>query len=314
MRRRKTQGPGHRAHPDADLRSGLPCGDRDRGDGRKIPFLSSGSLLRDCAFLLTMCLLFINACSRVHTEPDARFHPPVRTASLKELVDHINRSENQPKAIKGSLVMSFQARPDQPVRHCSGHMLLSAHRELYLKGHASLLPTFFTLVSNGREFWLHVPRDKTVYTGLLEAAHGKSRGYGIDLNLRDLFRALLPCPVEDDRLVELERGDPYYVLSIFNGAEKDKKLSRRLWVEKDRRRIEKEEYYNAEGSEEVEIRRANFLESACCFFPRDITIRSDVTGSTLTLAFNQVTINPEGFESSLFHFDMPEGVVKRIIQ
>ncbi|MEN6439630.1 MAG: hypothetical protein ABFD97_13735 [Syntrophobacter sp.] len=265
-------------------------------------------------FLLIMCLLFINASSRVHTAPDARFQPPVRTASLEELVDHINRSENQPKAIKGSLVMGLQARPDQPVRHCSGHMLLSAHRELYLKGHVSLLPTFFTLVSNGREFWLHVPRDKTVYTGLLEAAYGKSQGYGIDLNPRDLFRALMPCPIEDDSLVELEREDPYYVLSIFNGAEKDKKLSRRLWVGKDRYRIEKEKYYNAEGSEEIEIRRANFLEFTCCFFPRDITVRSNVTGSTLTLAFDQVTMIPEGLESSLFHFDMPKGVIKRTIQ
>ncbi|MCE5333158.1 MAG: DUF4292 domain-containing protein [Desulfobacteraceae bacterium] len=264
--------------------------------------------------MLIMCLLFINACSRVYTGPDARIQPPARTASLEELVDRINRAENQPKAIKGSLVMGFQARPDQPVRHCSGHMLLSAHREIYLKGHGSLLPTFFTLVSNGREFWLHVPRDKTVYTGLLEAAYGKSRGYGIDLNLRDLFRALLPGPIEDERLVELESADPYYVLAIFNGAEKDRKLSRRLWVGKDRYRIEKEKYYNAEGSEEIEIRRGNFLESACCFFPRDITVRSDATGSTLSLAFGQVTINPEGFESGLFHFDMPEGVVKRVIQ
>lgn len=275
--------------------------------------MRSESLLRDCTFLLVMCLLFINGCSRVHTKPEAGVQP-VRTASLEELVDHINRSENQPKAIKGSLVMGFQAQPDQAVRHCNGHMLLSAHRELYLKGHASLLPTVFTLVSNGREFWIHVPRDKTVYTGLMEAAYGKSQGYGIDLNLRDLFRALLPCPIEDDRQVELQSTNPYYVLSIFKGAEKGKKLSRRLWVGKDRHRIEKEKYYNAAGSEEIEIRRSNFLNSACCFFPRNITIRSNMTGSTLTLAFDQVTINPEGLESSLFHFDMPEGVVKRIIQ
>jgi hypothetical protein len=315
MRRRTTKYPGRRAHADEDIRSGLPCGDRDRCDGRRILSSSSDSLLRNCiTFLLMMCLLFINACSRVHTGPDARFQPPARTASLEELVDHINRSGNQPKAIKGTLVMGFQARPDLPVRHCSGHMLLSADREIYLKGHASLLPTIFTLVSNGREFWLHVPRDKTVYTGLMEAAYGKNREFGIDLNLRDLFRALLPCPVEDDRLVELEREDPYYVLSIFSGAEKDRKLSRRLWVEKDRYRIEKEKYYNAEGSEDIEIRRADFLESGCCFFPRDITVRNGVSGKTLTLSFNQVAINPEGLESSLFHFDLPEGVVKKVIQ
>ncbi len=276
--------------------------------------MRSESLLRDCTFLLVMCLLFISGCSRIYTGPNARVQPPARTASLEEVVGHINRSGNQPKAIKGSLVMGFQAHPDQPVRHCNGHMLLSAQRELYLKGHAPLLPTFFTLVSNSREFWFHVPRDRTVYYGLMEAVYGKSREYGIDLNLRDLCRALLPEPIEDGSLVELERGDPYYVLSIFNGAEQDKKLSRRLWVGKDRYRIEKEEYYDAEGSKEIEIRRANFLEFACCFFPSDITVRSEVGGSTLTFAFNQVTIVPEGFERSLFHFDIPEGVIKRIIQ
>ncbi len=267
-----------------------------------------------CVFLLMLCLLFMSACSRVRTEPAVRFQPPARAASLEELVGQINRSDSQPKAVKGSLVMGFQARPDQPVRHSNGHMLLSAHRELYLKAHAPLLPTFFTLVSDGREFWLHVPRDNMVYTGLMEAAYGKNQGYGIDLNPRDLFRALLPCPVEDGRLVELEKEEQYYILSVFNGAGKDRKLSRRLWVGKDRRRIEKEEYYTADGSKEIEIRRANFLESECCFFPKDITIRSDYTGNVLTLVFDQVTMNPEGIKSSLFHFDMPRGALRRIIQ
>ena len=259
-------------------------------------------------------LLFTEACSQVPVKPGARSLAPARPASLEELVNHVNRSENQPKAIKGSLVMGFQTRPDQPVRYCSGHMLLSAHKELYLKGHGTLLPTFFTLVSNGREFWLHVPRDNTVYTGLLEAECNKNEQFGIDLNLRDLFRALFPCPIEDGHLIELEAGDPYYVLSIFNTAGTDKRLCRRLWVGKDRCMVEKEEYYNADGGEELEIRRSNFLESACCLFPKEITLQSTVTGSAVSLTFNQVTMNPEGLESTLFHFDVPEGVVMRIIE
>jgi hypothetical protein len=145
-------------------------------------------------------------------------------------------------------------------------VLLSARKDLYLKGHGTLLPTFFTLVSNGREFWLHVPRDNTVYTGLLEAVNNKSEEYGIDLNLRDLFRALFPSPIEDGHLIELEAGDPYYVLSIFNTEGTDKKLCRRLWVGDNRYMVEKEKYYDFHGGEELEIRRSNFLESACCLF------------------------------------------------
>ena len=183
-----------------------------------------------------------------------------------------------------------------------------------MKGHGSLLPTFFTLVSNGREFWLHVPRDNTVYTGLLEAVSGESEDYGIDLNLRDLFRALFPCPIEDDHLIELAAGDPYYVLSTFTTAGTDRRLCRRLWVGKDRYMVEKEKYYNADGAEELEIRRSNFLESACCLFPKEITLRSNVTGSAVSLTFQKVTMNPEGLESTLFHFDIPEGVAMRIIE
>jgi hypothetical protein len=210
--------------------------------------------------------------------------------------------------------MGFQTRPDQPVRYCSGHMMLSAYRELYLKGHKPLLPTFFTLVSNGREFWLHVPRDNTVYTGLLEAVYKERGEYGIGLNLRDLFRALIPCPIEEDRPVEMEAGDLYDVLSVFNKTGTDKKLCRRLWVGKDRYRVEKEEYYDTDGAEELEVRRSNFLESACCLFPREITLRSSLTGSVVSLTFHQIEMNPEGFESTLFHFDIPEGVAIRVIE
>jgi outer membrane lipoprotein-sorting protein len=264
--------------------------------------------------LLIICLLFANACSRIPTKPEAQSPDFTSAASLEELVDRINRPENQPEAIKASLVMGLQAHADQPIRYCRGHMLLSAQRELYLEGHRPLLPTFFTLVSNGTEFWLFVPRDNTVYTGLLEAESKQSRDYGIDLNLRDLFRALFPCPIEKDRLVELEAGDPYDVLSISDAAGTGKKLCRRLWVGKKGYRVEREKYYDAGGAEELEIHRSDFLGSACCLFPKVITLRSSSTGSAVSLTFHEITMNPEGLESSFFHFEVPEGAAVKSIE
>jgi len=113
----KDTGPGHRAHPDADIRSGLPCGDRDRGDGRKMHFSSSEFPASRLHVLADDVPPFHKRLFTGTHRTGCPVSAPVRTASLEELVDHINRSgENQPKAGKGKPgLWAFQARPDQPV-------------------------------------------------------------------------------------------------------------------------------------------------------------------------------------------------------
>jgi hypothetical protein len=250
----------------------------------------------------------------MQAKPTARSQAPERAASVEEVVHSINRPEMRPDLVKASLFMGIQAHPGEPVRHCRGRMLLSARKELYLKGHRPLLPSFFTLVSNGREFWLSVPRDGTVYTGLLEAAQSEKEEYGIGLNLGDLFRALIPSPVERDRLVEMEREDRFYLLSVYDRAAEDRRLCRQLWVGKAPPRIEREKYFDALGNEELEILRSDFLESSGRVFPRKISLRKGPEGGRVHFTFHQVRLNSDVPDGNVFHFEVPEGAAVKIVR
>ena len=262
--------------------------------------------------LVLVCLYSMCGCSRTPTRPTEPGLTPPRAPLLEELVQEWNSAKSCSRIVQARLSLGVQRDPHGPVRSCRGQMLLGAQKELYLRGDKPLLPTLFTLVSDGTNFWLSVPRENTVYTGPLEAGAAKSEQYGIGLNLRDLFRALLPCPIEDDRLVELDSIDSGHLLTVYEAAGTGRKPYRRLWLAGKPLRVQSEKYYGADGAEELEIQRSDFLESSGCLFPQEITLRSS-TGSVVTMTFHEVRINPELRQENLFHFEMPAGVALKTL-
>jgi hypothetical protein len=97
---------------------------------------------------------------------------PVRSATPEELVAKINRDAASLQGLKGKLGMGLQKQTDKVARRCSGMLLAESgpRRGLHLKGYKRLIPTFFTLVSDGEDFWFHIPRDDVVYTGPVDFA------------------------------------------------------------------------------------------------------------------------------------------------
>ena len=95
---------------------------------------------------------------------------PERSATPEELIAQINSDGRTFRALKGKLGMGLQKAAEEEAKRCSGMLLAenSASKGLYLKGYKRLIPTFFTLVSDGNYFWFHIPRDDVVYTGPVE--------------------------------------------------------------------------------------------------------------------------------------------------
>jgi hypothetical protein len=232
-------------------------------------------------------------------------------------VAQLNRDGAQIRGVKGKLEMGLRKKPGEQVKRCRG-VLLSRNGwygidslGLYLKGYKRLTPTFFTLVSDGREFWFHIPRDNVVYTGPLEFSGNRHAGHEIHLDAGDLLRALFLRPVDTKDVFEVEEEGQAYTVTVYG----DGHLERKLWVERSRLTVQREIYYHPDGTPQLEIRKTGYVEADGHLYPGKVVLRDAVSGSSIFLEFDSMTINPEAIQDKVFRFDIPEGVgVERIVR
>jgi hypothetical protein len=231
---------------------------------------------------------------------------PLQSVTPDELVALVNQAASSRRGLRGKLGMGLQRGPGQEVKRCSG-MLVSSNdpgRGLYLKGYRKLLPTFFTLVSDGREFWFHVPREDVVYTGPLQGTWDRADSLEFYLSAGDLFRALYVEPLGADVALEVEKADSLYAVTVRNrGA-----VIRRMWIERRRFGVVREIYYGGDGMEALEIQRDRYAELEDGLYPLVLILRDRIAGNSVFLEFKAITLNPDSIPEGAFDFEIPNGV------
>jgi outer membrane lipoprotein-sorting protein len=232
---------------------------------------------------------------------------PIRTASAEELVHELHGAATL-IGLKGKLTLGFRKSARAELRTCRGVLAARSpwaggESGLYVKGYRSLFPTLFTLVSDGRLFWLHVPRDNVVYTGPVARRRGAVGAREIPLDARDLFRALFVQPLGADEVLDVEEQPLDYVVS----ARRDGRLQRRLWLERRRFTIRHEVFYDASGREEVIIERERYVDAGGRPYPERMLLRDGASGGTVLLEFERVTLDPADLKADAFRPRLPPG-------
>jgi hypothetical protein len=236
---------------------------------------------------------------------------PVRTASAEELMAQLNRDGSAVAALKGKVGMGMQRQAGEDVKRCSG-MLLAERAPvagLYVKGYKRLMPTLFTLASNGDVFWFHVPRHNVVYTGPVESSWSEHDSLELYLNAGDLFRALFVRPVDVESPVDVENEDSVYCMTV-HGRDA---VSRKLWIERKRFTVVREVYYDGEGIEQLEIQRRRYVDLDGRLYPASLVLHDLVSGGSVFLDFESITLDPDNVPEGAFSFAIPNGVdVRRV--
>jgi hypothetical protein len=237
---------------------------------------------------------------------------PVRSVSPEELFAKINTDGAAVTSLKGKLAMGLQKGTGEEVKRCSGMLLAEGfpERGLYLKGYKRLMPTLFTLVSDGSEFWFHVPRENVAYTGPVEFMWDRGDSLEMYLNAGDLFRALFIRPVDAAGAIEVQADDTSYVVTVYAGGA----VARRLWVERKRFNVVRELYYDGGGTEALEIQRKKYVELDGRMYPSSLVLHDLISGSSVFLDFDTITLDPENVPENAFRFSLPNGVEVRRVE
>ncbi len=250
----------------------------------------------------------IAGCAARQTPGDPFSSHPIRTASPEELARRIGEQASAVVALKGKVTLAFQETARSAPRTCRGALAArspwtgGAEAGLFVEGYRSLLPTLFTLVSDGERFWLHVPSDRVVYTGST-LRHAAIAGRDLRLDARALLRALFVEPVGPADALEVGEDAEAYVLSIRRAGH----LHRRLWVERRRFAVEREVLYDADGREELVILRERYRELQGRLQPERLTVQDRVAGGTVLVEFDALTVNPAGLDARAFRPRFPAG-------
>jgi hypothetical protein len=273
--------------------------------------------LRGWTRLAVIAAALFVGCARAPVLPDREpfADAPPRTASREELRQKIDAGSPAVTSLRGKLALAMRAAADGPYRSCRGALAAvnpwSGQRSpgLYLQGYRSAVPAFFTLVSDGREFWLHVPRDDVVYTGPVARRHGAFGPRDLPFDARDLFRALFVEPIAAPDAVEVEEEPASYVLAVL----REGRLLRRIWV--DRRGLvpRREVFFDAAGRTELAIDRERYREVDGRLYPAKIVLTDASTGAAVRLEFESLALDPRDLNADAFRpRTPPEARIERV--
>jgi hypothetical protein len=235
---------------------------------------------------------------------------PILTLSPGDLVREVAARSAAVHSVKGKLALEVVRSGADERRSCRAALAaqspVTSGPGLYVKGTHGLVPTLFTLVSDGERFWLHVPRKNVLYTG--PVALGRSSEHrDVMLDPRDLFRSLFVEPLGADVDVVEEPG--LWVVTATAGA----KVRRRLWIERRGLTVRREVYFDDGGAEELVVERSRFRELAGTLYPAHITLREPASGAEAVLDFETLTLNPEDVAPGTFEPLVPPGARVEVI-
>jgi hypothetical protein len=246
------------------------------------------------------------APARIEREPFAG--APVRTLSADEVRRRVDAGAADVTSVRGKLDLAFRETADRAFRTCRGALAARspwadpAAAGIYLQGHRSPMPTLFTLVSDGRAFWLHVPSDNVVYTGPIARPRDPIGARAVPLDVRDLFRAIFVQPLAASDEVAVAEEPASWVVSVLH----DGQVRRRVWVDRRGLVVGHEIFLDAAGRPELSIERDRWLEVGGRRFPGRILLTDAVTGSAVRLEFESVALDPPDLDGAAFRPRVPQ--------
>jgi len=87
------------------------------------------------------------------------------------------------------------------------------------------------------------------------------------------------------------------------------RLQRRLWVERRLLSVRREVYYGEAGEPSLEIDRDPPVDFDGSSYPAKVVLHDVVSGDSVLLEFESVTVNPHKLADGIFRPKLPEGVI-----
>lgn len=276
------------------------------------------------AACLSIVLLFLvsSSCSwfrvkQTHRVPVSEQALPARTASLEELIQRVNQSAERIQALKLTVIYqltggSINTGEISNYRETDGFILIRKPGLIRLIGQAFKVKVF-DMVSDGREFRIHVPPKNKFIRGLNNQEIQGRKDIPINLRPQHIFQALVPDPIRLDKdkeqLVLEEDQDgkhKYYIISLLNlGTDGIGMFRRKIWIDRFDMSFVRQKMYD-KGRVVSEVSYSNFRDFDGGNYPSLIDFKRPQEDYSLRLRISRATLN-EPLRDEQFVLEQPPG-------
>lgn len=257
--------------------------------------------------LTVLFLFFLGACAPKLVKPTI-----YREATLKELIELIQRRESRIKTIKASLRMGFGDSEKKSSQHCLGVFVFKKPDRFRIKGYPQMVgPTLFEIVSDGESLWVYIPKEGKVYLTRLrpsgfggQARNLKEGTSKTDFDFQDLRSAFSVAGVINQSDVNkfLEKRGKEYILYLTK-----KRLLEKVWIGRSDFLVTKIQRFDKDGSLALEVSFDEYQKINRIDFPEKVRIYNPQEKRILTLLIQKVRLN-EDIKPKVFQFQAPKGI------
>lgn len=237
--------------------------------------------------------------------------PVYKEASLDELIQIVNTQAQSVQNLKASVYIDFKRTDSEKSQSIQNKLALERPDKVLLVSFKELLPTLFTMVSNGTQFWLHVPSKKEVFVGKSHPHLSSSNPENPVYSLRPyhLVDALLLEEIDSSKasqFVYMEVLPDTYILDIGNREETKYYPERRIFIERENLKLTRYQYFSEKGLLVSDVRYSNYKSVEGVDFPHRVDIQRPWEGVKMVLTFSEIQINTN-LNPRTFTFSLPRG-------
>ncbi len=225
---------------------------------------------------------------------------PRRTFTIEEARHYIGINSLRVNTIKAKVDVTIKSPELESPLSCQGYLRIERPRKLRVVC-SKLFNTVFDIVSNGKEFWLYVPTEKKIYTGV--ADEGLSY-LGLNFSPNDIAGLLDFEEIISKKRILFKPVPQHWELHVFDaqGAPYCK-----LLIDKKTLLVSYIESFNPDGSLKMQATLGEYQTIEDCHLPRHLDIYWPKGDVHLALHLNKLAVN-EKLDPKVFQISAPKGV------
>ncbi|MCD6460370.1 hypothetical protein J7L67_06860 [bacterium] len=237
---------------------------------------------------------------------------PAQPLAVKDLIEKIDAANTEIDSFKADLKFTFNDFRKQKAFPftCKGKIAIEKPYNLRLVGYSFIAGTLFDLTSNGKEFYLYLPKEAKILKGSSNIADDLSAS-AVRLRPNHVLESFFMNNLKyyyEKYICFYEYYPETYVLYFVQENKDRPYLVKKIWVNDKTFDIIRHETFDSNGLVTLDVNISEFYSFGDKgYFPKKMKIIRPNSQLDLIMEFSKVDIEPK-LNAKTFVFDMPEGV------
>lgn len=234
----------------------------------------------------------------------------IPVVNLKNPKDHSFLQIKEDIVSKGLDFTSLKAKVDitiespemKGVFKCKGNLILQKPEKMRMLA-SKLARTVFDMISDGENFWFHLPMERTVYTGKCNTLRNPNNKVYI---LPDDIAELLNYDKHfEERSAFMETWPDFWYVHVFDKKGDEFIPYSRLKIDRTESRVTELTLFKGERAIKANATFGDYSIVDNHIIPKTIQINWPETDTTINMALKDITIN-ETLKPEIFQFKKPK--------